>query len=131
MKNLTQKIYGVLLIGLLGSGCGQTYNSNTEDFNLLPSSFCSNQANTNLCAANEIIQTKCTNCHTSPIHAGWAAYDTDAEWTASGNNRVVAGNPDASTLITKLKNYGGNMPDQAPPLTESEVQTLRDWINGL
>lgn len=126
---LNIKTLKLALITIVISSCGQTYNSNTEDFNLLPSSFCSNQGNSNLCAANEIIQTKCTNCHTSPIHAGWAAYDTDAEWTASG--RVVAGNPDSSTLITKLKNYGGNMPDQAPPLTESEVQTLRDWINGI
>jgi hypothetical protein len=113
------------------TSCGQTFNSNTEDFNLLPSSFCSDQTNTNLCVANEIIQNNCTNCHTSPIHAGWAAYDTDAEWIASG--RVVAGDPAASTLVTKLKNYvpAGNMPDQAPPLSDTQYQAILDWVNGM
>ena len=112
-------------------GCGQTFNSNTEDFNLLPSSFCANQSNTALCTANEIIQKNCTNCHTSAIHAGWAAYDTDAEWIASG--RVVAGDPASSTLVTKLKNYvpAGNMPDQAPPLTDTQYQAILDWVNGM
>ncbi len=109
--------------------CGQTFNSNTEDFNLLPSSFCSNQSDTNLCEANEILQTKCTNCHTSNIHSSWAAWDTNEEWIASG--RVVAGDADTSRLVTKLKNYGGNMPENAPPLSESEAQAIRDWINGL
>lgn len=125
MKNLLKLMITVSLL----SGCGQTFNSNTEDFNLLASSFCSNQANTNLCSANEIIQTKCTSCHTSPIHAGWAAYDTDAEWVASG--RVIAGDATSSTLISKLKNYGGNMPEGAPQLTDSEVQILLDWVNGI
>lgn len=111
---------------LLFASCGQTFNSNTEDFNLLPSSFCADQA---LCTANEIIQNKCTNCHTSNIHAFWGAFDTNAEWVASG--RVVAGDPNASTLITKLKNYGGNMPDQTPELTDAEAQALRDWVTGI
>jgi hypothetical protein len=110
-------------------GCGQTFNSNTEDFNLLASSFCTDQSNTALCTANEIIQTKCTTCHTSNIHAFWSGLDTNAEWVASG--RVVAGNPDASNLVTKLKNYGGNMPDQAPELSDADAQAIRDWISGI
>lgn len=110
-------------------GCGQSFNSNTEDKNLLPSSFCANQSQTQLCTANEIIQKKCTNCHTSNIHAFWAPFDTNEEWVASG--RVIAGDADNSTLVKKLKNYGGNMPDQAPELSDTEAQAIKDWINSI
>jgi mono/diheme cytochrome c family protein len=121
---------GLLLIIALSS-CGQSFNSNTSDFALIASNFCTDQSNARLCAANEILQTKCANCHTDDIHANWTTYSTDAQWIASGSNRVVPGNADASTIITKLKNYGGNMPDQAPELTDAEAQALRDWIDAL
>lgn len=120
----------LLFITLL-SACGQSFNSNTSDFNLVVSNFCTDQSNLRLCAANEVLQKKCANCHTSSIHAAWTTYSTDAEWLAAGNNRVIAGNSDASTVITKLKNYGGNMPDQAPELTDAEAKILRDWIDAL
>lgn len=125
------KLASLIFLTLLLSACGQSFNSNTSDFNLIASNFCTDQSNLRLCAANEILQNKCANCHTSAIHAAWTSYSTDAEWLAAGNNRVVAGDADASTIITKLKNYGGNMPDQAPELTDAEAQALRDWIDAL
>lgn len=117
-----------LLTAILLVGCGQSFNSNTEDKNLLPSSFCANQSDTRLCAANEIIQTKCTSCHTR-YHATWGPYDTNAKWLASGN--VISGNAAGSPLFTKLKNNGGNMPEGAPELTEAEAQAIRDWIDAI
>lgn len=119
-----------IFIALLNS-CGQSFNSNTSDFNLVVSNFCTDQSNLRLCAANEILQKNCANCHTSSIHAAWTTYATDAQWLEAGNSRVIAGNADASTIISKLKNYGGNMPDQAPELTDEEAQVLKDWIDAL
>jgi mono/diheme cytochrome c family protein len=116
----------ILVLALVG--CGQSFNSNTNDYNLIASSYCADQSNTALCDANAIIQQNCANCH---FHSGWAAYDTDEEWINSGNGRVVAGDADGSTLITKLRNYGGNMPEGAPQISNEDAETLRDWINGL
>jgi len=118
----------IILATILITGCGQSFNSNTEDKNLLPSSFCADQSDTRLCAANEIIQTKCTSCHTR-YHATWGPYDTNAQWLESGN--VISGNATGSALFIKLKNNGGNMPEGAPELTEAENQAIRDWIDAL
>ena len=108
--------------------CGQTYNSNTFDANFANTSYCTNTSNTNLCAANEIIFTKCVDCH-DHTHDSWRNFLTDSLWTASG--RVVPGNAAGSTLIQKLWSEGGNMPKDKPPLTEAEVNTLRTWINSM
>src|SRR5262245_43436778 len=40
--------------------------------------------------------------------------------------RVVAGEPDKSLLLRKVRD--GEMPPDGDPLTEAEQQTLADWI---
>ena len=117
-------ISATVLLTLLG--CGQTNNSNTEDKLLVLSGFCVDQADASFCAANEIIQNNCTSCH---YHTSWLGYDTSQKWIDSG--RVAAGNAEGSALVTKLKNYGGNMPENAPALSDEDAQAIRDWINAL
>lgn len=115
---------------LLGS-CGQTFNSNTQDYLLLPSNYCSDQSNTLLCEANEVIQTKCTSCHDNS-HDTWGAYSTNAAWIKSG--LIIAGNPAGSNLVTRLKTYGTgltNMPKDAAALTQEEYNKIEAWINSL
>ena len=114
------------------SSCGQSFNSNTDDYLLLPYSSCANPSNTNLCQANAIIQAKCVGCHTpANYHQSWADYDTDEKWLAAPDSLVAKGDPSSSTLITKLKNEGGNMPAGAAPLTEAEVTILKNWITNI
>ncbi len=115
---------------LLGS-CGQTFNSNTTDYLLLPSNYCSDQSNTLLCEANEVIQTNCTSCH-EQYHDEWGAYSTNSAWLGSG--LVVAGNPAGSDLVIRLKNYGTgltNMPKDAAALSQEEYDKIEAWINSL
>lgn len=127
-KSISFSLFYVL-ISLSFLGCGQSFNSNTEDFNLTAFSYCSDASDTRLCEANEIIQTNCTNCHTSSIHASWSGYDTNQEWVDSG--RIIAGDADRSVLVTRLKNYGGNMPEGAPPLDQADAEKIRTWVNSL
>ena len=120
----------LILAGTTLGSCGQTFNSNTDDYLLLQSSYCQDQTNTALCEANEVIQTKCTSCH-SGDHTSWGAWDTNEEWLESG--RVIAGNPEGSSLVSKLKVYGtgGNMPLDDAPLTQEEYDKIEAWINSL
>jgi hypothetical protein len=110
------------------SGCGQTFNSHTDDFLLGSSSACADPTNTLLCDANAIIQAECTSCHTG-YHNDWLVYDTDAKWITS--TRVVAGDPDSSLLIQRLQNVGDSMPIGQPQISDDDYQALRTWILAL
>lgn len=116
----------VLLMAL--SSCGQTFNSNTSDTGLIPFAACGAGNSDEYCAAEVIIRDKCINCH-SGYHDQWASYKTDADWLGSG--RVVAGSTAGSTLITRLKNQGGNMPADAPQISDADYQTLITWVQSL
>lgn len=122
----TNKLFLILI--LLLAGCGQTFNSNTSDSGLIPLLACTEAgtaAGDRFCAAKLIIQDKCVNCH-SGYHDQWAAFTNDAKWKASG--RVVAGSTAASSLITRLKNQGGNMPADNPQIPDTNYQTLIEWV---
>jgi hypothetical protein len=108
--------YIIFLIFL--SGCGQSYNSNTFDESVISNS---NQAYT-------VIKNQCTNCH-SGYHSGWASYSTDQDWVNAG--LVVSGNASSSLFMNRIKNEGGNMPLNGPALTDTDYQTLKDWINNM
>ncbi|MFT6070650.1 MAG: putative membrane protein [Bacteriovoracaceae bacterium] len=113
---------------VLLSSCGQTFNSNTSDAGLIPLLACTEAgtaAGDRYCAAQTIIQEKCVNCH-SGYHDQWAAYTNDSHWKTSG--RVVAGSTAGSTLITRLKNQGGNMPADNPQISDSNYQVLIEWV---
>ena len=104
--------------------CGQEYNSNYNDrgtyadIGIPPGSPLYN--------SYVILQNKCFSCHASP----YQDFTTNAAWITSG--RVIAGNFNTSPIKLRLKNFGGDMPP-APyaELTAAEIETLKNWINGL
>lgn len=106
----------------------QTINSNSFDTSFGSTVRCADSSYTALCDANEIIYDQCINCHDGS-HDDWSEYITDAAWIASGS--VVKGSPDSSSLITKLKNLSGNMPVDAPQISEEDYQVLRTWITNM
>lgn len=64
----------------------------------------------------KIFQPKCVACHASfATHGGIMS-------------AVVAGNPDASVLYTKVAT--GQMPKNGTPLSSSEVTAIFDWISA-
>lgn len=118
------KLFFLLLVTLFS--CGQTFNSNTNDKGLVALGDC--VGSTDFCTAQGIIQTRCINCHTG-YHDQWATFNDEAAWKASG--RVVAGSTSQSSLITRLKNQGGNMPADAPQIPDSEYQALIQWVQNM
>lgn len=116
--------YGLLLLFLISC---QDMNSNTFDVQQYGPSTVSGSSNFQ--AAFPIIKARCATCH--PTHSGWSSYTTEESWLASGY--ITAQNPDASSLITRIKNYGpsGDMPLGAGALPQSEFDTLVNWVQNI
>ncbi len=79
-------------------------------------------------AAYRVMRDRCFTCHT---HQGEASWKTEQEWEDRG--RVVAGDPDNSTQINRIKNYGAgdsDMPTDDGPLEDEEYQILVDWVTN-
>lgn len=110
----------VCLLGLMS--CGQNYNSNTNDNGGELGIDCATAPA--LCEAYTAMRDNhCFECH------GWSGYRTDAAWISSG--LVSKNDPANSRLITKLKNAGGNMPQNFSPMTSSEYTAVRTWIQNM
>jgi WD40 repeat protein len=75
----------------------------------------------------------CTGCH-QPAKKGGEYVMTDFESLLkggeSGSPAVVPGHPEKSYLIEQITPSGGKaeMPKEAPPLSETEIATIRQWI---
>jgi hypothetical protein len=120
---LILKRLAILAIGALTLvQCGQNYNSNSNDGGGDIGIDCT--ANARLCAAYTAIQSNhCFECH------GWSSYKTDAAWEGAG--LVVAGSTAGSQLITKLKNSGGDMPQNYGAISNDDYSALVSWIQNL
>lgn len=93
-----------------------------------------------------IFEAKCNACHhpdnavkvdlTRPFHPELGIINRPNTWTRSSKPiLVVPGDPDSSALVWKveqtdleLKVDGDPMPWHIPPLTERELESLRQWI---
>lgn len=78
-----------------------------------------------------IFQSRCTMCHSS--NSGFGGYDSSTYQSVmtSGDNGpcIVAGDATSSTLIELLQATSGFMPPTGK-LSDSEIQTIIDWINA-
>lgn len=120
------KLLALLLIITLG-GC-QNYNSNSADAGKYgPADI--DTSDVNFVKAYPIIQSRCISCH---AHAGWSIYTSTELWVEQ-SGRVVVGNPAASPLINRIKNFGvgGDMPQNSGNLPAEEYQALVDWVTNI
>ncbi len=108
------------------SGCGQDYNSNTND----KSQYTTVEIDTStpqgsrFALAYKVLQTQCFECH------AWSVLNTSERWVDSGY--VTRGNYTDSPIIGILKNYGGTMPkDPYPAMTTTDLAILEDWITNM
>ncbi len=74
-----------------------------------------------------ILDSQCLACHSTAM-ASNGNVALDSYQSVMDSNIVVGGNADASSLYTSVEN--GSMPQGMPPLSDSEVQTIRSWINA-
>lgn len=66
--------------------------------------------------SSTILQPLCIGCH------AWAGNEAQVQ------TRIVAGNPNASSLYVRMAN--GSMPQGGPPLNAQQLQVVADYING-
>jgi len=124
----------VMILGVLGAtSCGSGNGPLIPGGGTLQPDFNSIQAN--------IFTPVCSSCHvgaTAPLGLRLDAansYDLLVGVAAvqqSGLLRVDPGNPNGSYLIQKLEGsaaVGGQMPLGAPPLSQSEIDVVRQWIS--
>ena len=80
-----------------------------------------------------ILAMKCARCHGPSSTSGGVAFDTRerafAE-TESGRPALVAGDPDASSMIERIVSHDEStrMPPEGKPLTAAEVEIVKTWI---
>lgn len=86
-------------------------------------------------ASKAILTNRCASCHGAGGSQSHTRLDlaTEQQFTLSGF--VIAGKPDESKLLQRLRNYSGNsaLKDMPPtgPIPDSEYQTLRRWIMAM
>ncbi len=77
-----------------------------------------------------LFQQHCINCHSPGIEKGDVSLATIEDLTQ--NEFIVAGDPDASSLMQLISSEGGarpEMPKEQEPLTNEQVQLVRTWIS--
>ena len=80
-----------------------------------------------------LFERSCIRCHGADKDNGDLRMHTEEDFRKGGANGAVVenGNPDDSYLIELISlphDSGDRMPSKGAALTESEVQTLRDWV---
>ncbi len=111
-----------LILLIICVSCGQDYNSNTNDARYANSSY---DVSTPFGAAQAVLSDRCFSCHGT-----WANYTDSQAWINSG--QIAPGSWSSSTMYTRIKNYGGDMPPSpASELTSAELTALATWVNGL
>ena len=79
--------------------------------------------------AYTIFEQNCFSCHAADGFAAAFLLIEDYNALTAENGLVVPGAPDASRLYKRLLGEGGaQMPLGGPPLSEPEMETIKDWI---
>ncbi len=132
MKNLNL----ILLFSLFIVGLSCT--NNTENLVLAPDD--GNEGNDDPVVevsyssdVQPIFNGNCSSCHGSSGNVSLTSYSAlmNSVGNNYGSNLVVAGNADESGLVDKIEpnpDHGSRMPIGGT-LTNSEIQTIRRWIN--
>lgn len=80
-----------------------------------------------------IFQTHCQGCHQPAKKGGdyvMTAFDSLLKGGESGDAAIIAGQPDKSELVAQItpKNGMAAMPKGKPPLSETDLKLVRQWI---
>lgn len=121
MRGSQYKILSIFV--LLLSACGQNSNSFSNDETNFGNSSVAGSAQFK--AVNLILVQNCSDCH------AYSNY-SEADWISKGY--ISPGKPDGSKLFQRLIGSGVPGPQDMPvngALSSDDIQTIRDWINGI
>jgi hypothetical protein len=117
------------LLLLVIASCGQDFNNSSFDeskFSVAEIDRSTPKAE-RFFQAYQLLDARCTSCHDD--HDEFANWITSEDWVAT--NYVIPGNFEGSQLVQRLQFSGSNMPLNSSALNASEIETLRNWIEGL
>lgn len=131
MKNLS------LLLVFLGLIVCLACTSNTEDLVSAPNEGEEENPITEVSYTNDvqpIFNGTCTGCHGSSGGVNLTSFSKlmGSNGNNYGDDLVVPNNADESGLVDKLEpspDHGSRMPIGGSPLTSTQIQTIRTWIN--
>ena len=131
-RKLFVYIVTAVIVGTFGQNCSNGF-APVEYFDHFSSS--STASSAEFLAAKAIINNRCTSCHSASGAQFDSRLDLSSQQQFALAGFVIAGDPDQSKLIQRLRNYTGasaskNMPP-AGALPDSEYQTLRRWIMAM
>ncbi len=77
-----------------------------------------------------ILERRCVRCHATGKAKGDLSVVSSSELMRGGESGVaiIPGKPDESPLLQRVTGPKPDMPAEGPPLTPSEVESLRAWI---
>ena len=98
-------------------------------------------------AVQEILNERCLPCHSSANEAGRPRAGLDLSESSMPGSMIAVrshqladtflinpGHPDTSYLVEKIisdsPSRGGRMPQDMPPLSDEEIETIRNWVLG-
>ena len=121
--------FGAVLVLTFGQNCSPGFVVDDSFFNSLSLS----AESVEFLAAKSVMQQKCNSCHGSTA-APELRFDFANEQQFLLSGLIVAGSPDQSKLIRRLRNYQGtvtglpaNMPTSGP-LSADEYSIMRRWV---
>ena len=128
-------IYSVAAVTLIvfGQNCSNGFGVDEKflDFGSLGLS-----SSAEFISAKAILKNNCTSCHSGAGSASGSPMDLGTEQQFALSGLVVAGNPDQSKLIQRLRNFTGtsaltrDMP-RGSSLSDSDYQSLRRWVMAM
>lgn len=126
----------ILIASYLLSGCVQDQDELTE-LEFMPPSDKINQVSSNKTPSfiefNNVLKSKCLNCHSPGLSAGYANFEFNSEEDALNSPYIVKSHPLESPLFTRMKGSGSNNDENMPPigtLSTSDIQIIKSWIES-
>ena len=79
-----------------------------------------------------LLEAKCLECHSDGIRKGELSLATRADWLSGGDDgpAIVEGDSAKSHLIEKITGPDPDMPKNGEPLSASQIELIRQWIDA-
>jgi len=127
------KLFFIISLLFSLTSCFQQSNSSTSDVNLTRD--VDLDASPEFVEVFKIVQAKCAGCHSHSFDS----LSKEKDWLSArsdGSPLIVKSSPDESNFFIRMRTCStasnADMPElPAEPLTDSECDSVKEWINSL
>lgn len=122
MKKYFSVLFVCIFVFLLG--CGKVRNSSSQDAAIYGASV---SGSATFLQARTVMASQCFSCHSN-----WSSFSENQFLTSS---LVRAGNLSGSSLYTRIRGNDtgqtGDMPQSNPNLSSDDLNSIKQWIQGI